>query len=224
MALLIACSSRGDEFAAVARSLPRTSTCALPPMSAIARIRIRADLVAATGTPGDAAQLTAHRLGRRRRRPPVQRSRPAGRADRALRRPRPYGTHGRVHCAARALPSPAHERVPRAAGAQGLEVPARARGARGARWPDGARRAGLGSGRRAQAASAIRCGAGAGRRNRSTASPASPARAQLEAFLADTDILAVLLPLTPDTRGTIDAGSSPSCRSAVVTSGCRVRC
>ena len=30
--------------------------------------------------------------------------------------------------------------------------------------------------------------------------------AQLDAFLADTDILAVLLPLTPDTRGTINRG------------------
>ena len=29
---------------------------------------------------------------------------------------------------------------------------------------------------------------------------------ELDAFLADTDILAVLLPLTPDTRGTIDRG------------------
>ena len=52
--------------------------------------------------------------------------------------------------------------------------------------------------------SATRCGAGAGRRSRSMASPATPATGQLDAFLADTDILAVLLPLTPDTRGLID--------------------
>ena len=59
----------------------------------------------------------------------------------------------------------------------------------------------------------------------SPASPATPATGELDAFLADTDILAVLLPLTPDTRGTIDrAAASPSCRAAAATRGCRAPC
>jgi len=44
------------------------------------------------------------------------------------------------------------------------------------------------------ASSAIRCAAGAGRPSRSTASSATAAQTGLDAFLAGTDILAVLLP------------------------------
>ena len=60
--------------------------------------------------------------------------------------------------------------------------------------------------------SATRCAAGAARRSRSTASPASPAAGELDAFLADTDILAVLLPLTPRHARLIDRRCSRSCR------------
>ena len=51
--------------------------------------------------------------------------------------------------------------------------------------------------------SATRCAAGAGRRNRCRRGVLRRRR-RIDAFLADTDILAVLLPLTPDTRGMID--------------------
>ena len=91
----------------------------------------------------------------------------------------------------------------RAASAQGVEVPARAGRARGARRADGARRAGLGRGCRAQG---VRLPAA---RLEPLAQDARGRRllrrgGELDAFLADTDILAVLLPLTPDTRGILN--------------------
>ena len=176
MALLIASNSRAEEFAAMVRELdPGLDVRIAPALGKPRGDRHGARLVAAAGPAQDAAEPAPHRLGRRRRRSPLQRPRPARRADRALRRSRPHGPHGRIRRAARALSPSPHERVPRAAGAQGLEIRARARGARGSRRRDGTGRARRCLRQRAQGVRLPGARLEPGARNRFPASPASPA-------------------------------------------------
>jgi glyoxylate/hydroxypyruvate reductase A len=223
MDLLIACSSRGRNLRRLRAISRQTSTCALLPMSATRRRRLCAGLVAAAGLLKTLPNLQlivsvgagVDHLFSDPDLPDVPIVRFVD-PDLTGRMVEYVALHVLYH----------HRRMSEFRELQARKVwkySAGAGRARGARRADGAGRAGLGRGQRAQGLRLS--GAGLEPVAEIACRRCLPCRrGELDAFLAETDILAVLLPLTPQTRARSTARSSPSCRVAAATSGCRGPC